>query len=133
MTSRGVPAGAISAYQDTASKRGMPCSAMVGVRQGGGALQAGDADARSLPLLMKRHTDDICANIMLTWPPSKSLSAGPVPLYGTCSSCTPPFERQQLAGQVGLAAGARRGEADRSGFCRASASSSLRLAAGSAR
>ena len=40
--------------------------------------------ARSVPALMYWTADGIVQNTMFTCPPSRSLSAGAVPRYGTC-------------------------------------------------
>ncbi|MCY1308391.1 hypothetical protein D9M69_517950 [compost metagenome] len=45
--------------------------------------------ARTLPLLMKGMAVSTSVKVMLTWPPSRSFSAGPVPLYGMCWKSVP--------------------------------------------
>ena len=68
--------------------------------------------ARSLPAWMCGSADGIGANIIVTCPPSRSLTAGAMPLYGTCISVDAGLELEQLAGEVRLAAGAGRREAE---------------------
>ena len=80
MIASGVPAGAIRAYHDTASKPGMPASAMVG-RPGMASLRFALAmpSARSSPLSISGLAVESCANIMVTSPRSTSVSAGATP------------------------------------------------------
>ena len=81
MIASGVPAGAISAYQETASKPGMSRpSAIVGT-SGSAALRAALAmpSARSSPLSISGFAVESCENIMVTSPRSTSVSAGVTP------------------------------------------------------
>src|SRR5439155_4546680 len=47
------------------------------------------ASARSFPALMNASDEGRLSNINWTWPPMRSVSAGALPLYGTCVICTP--------------------------------------------
>ena len=47
------------------------------------------ASARSLPALMYSIEEDMGANMTCTCPPSRSVSAGAAPRYGTCTMSTP--------------------------------------------
>jgi hypothetical protein len=76
-----VPAGTIRAYHDTASKPGKPCSAIVGSSGiTGERLRLAMPIARSLPERTCGSAEESWLNIIDTWPPSRSFSAGPVPL-----------------------------------------------------
>ena len=76
-----VPAGASSAYHDTASKPGKPDSAIVGTSGKSGVRFAlATPRARSFPAWMCGSAADDCANMNAIWPPSRSRSAGAVPL-----------------------------------------------------
>jgi len=86
-TSRGVPAGASSAYQVPDSKPGTPVSAIVG-SCGVAALRRAlvTPSARRRPALTCGSTDSALANMKDTWPESRSVTASGVPLYGTCTT-----------------------------------------------
>src|SRR6185437_12819383 len=88
--SRGVPAGASTPNHDDASNPGRPDSASVG-RSGNAAARAPlvTASARSFPALMNGNDDGRLSNINCTCPPIRSVSAGALPLYGTCVISTP--------------------------------------------
>src|SRR5262245_46355970 len=47
------------------------------------------ASARSLPPLTYSINDDMVSNMTVTFHPSRSISAGPPPRYGTCTRLTP--------------------------------------------
>ena len=80
ITSAGVPAGTINAYHDTASNFGTPCSAIVGSSgKSGERFWLATPSARSLPLLTKGSAVCSGANIIETWPPTRSLTAGAMP------------------------------------------------------
>ena len=79
--SLGVPAGATKPAHEYASKPGTPASEMVGTpgsSSEGCALAT--ARARNLPALMCGMTDGASLNISWICPPSRSLTAGALPL-----------------------------------------------------
>jgi hypothetical protein len=81
ITSRGVPAGTISAYHDTASKPGKSAAdAMVGTpgNASRGAVLA-TPSARSVPALMCGRAEGTWAIISWMRPPNRSFIAGPTP------------------------------------------------------
>ena len=47
------------------------------------------AMARSRPVFTCGMVTGTAAKLTWIWPPSKSVSAGPDPLYGTCVICVP--------------------------------------------
>ena len=80
MIASGVPAGAISAYQETASKPGIPASAIVGTSESAGLRVAlAMPSARNSPLSISGFAVESCENIMVTSPRSTSVSAGVTP------------------------------------------------------
>ncbi|CFW13724.1 Uncharacterised protein [Bordetella pertussis] len=89
-TSGGVPAGAIRPNHDDTSKFSKPDSFMVG-RSGALAERSVvvTASARSLPACTCGHDDGMLSNMNCTWPPIRSVTAGALPLYGTCSTSIP--------------------------------------------
>src|SRR4029079_7266367 len=86
----GVPAGARTPNHDDASNPGSPDSASVGT-SGSAAERSAlvTASARNLPALMNESDDGRLSNINCTCPPIRSVSAGLLPLYGTCVISTP--------------------------------------------
>src|ERR1700682_6278780 len=86
----GVPAGASTPNQELASKPGSPLSLMVGMSGSTGArFNEVTAIARNLPPLICGSADGRLSNMICTWPPTRSVSAGELPLYGTCVMSTP--------------------------------------------
>ncbi|CFP65981.1 Uncharacterised protein [Bordetella pertussis] len=85
-----MPAGASTPNQARTLKPSSPCSATVG-RSGKAdeRCAAVTAIGRTLPLLMKGSAAGTSTNISCTWPDTRSVSAGTLPRYGTCSSSTP--------------------------------------------
>src|SRR5688572_9747515 len=89
-TSCGMPAGPMKAYHNESSNSDTPVSFTVG-RCG----SAGDravpvvASARRRPDLTCPTTEPLVANVRNTWPPIKSVIAGALPLYGTCTILVP--------------------------------------------
>ncbi|MCY1202392.1 hypothetical protein D9M72_138780 [compost metagenome] len=77
----GVPLGAHRPYQVLMSKPGKPDSAMVGT-SGNSATRCATvtATARSLPDLMNGVADGIESNMNWICPPTRSVSAGALPL-----------------------------------------------------
>ncbi len=71
----------------------MPASAMVG-RSGSNCERFAPvtASARSLPARMWGSDEGMLSNIMFTCPPSRSVTAGALPLYGMCSMSTPAID-----------------------------------------
>jgi len=86
----GVFAGANTPNHEVASSFGRPASAEVGTcgRDDTRDLPV-TASARSLPEAMCCMKGGGVPKVMSTWPPNRSCSAGPVPLYGTCVSLMP--------------------------------------------
>ena len=87
MISAGVPAGATMPYHSRASPKSLkPASVMVGTSGRLSSRFKPDTDsARSLPPRMCGLTEVGTVNMMPTWPPKRSITAGPAPLYGTCT------------------------------------------------
>src|SRR5690606_18311483 len=82
-TAGGVPGGATRLDEVVETKPGQ-ADDMTGTSGSAGlAVALPTASARSLPLRIRLMAELIAANIMLTWPPIRSASAGPLPLYGT--------------------------------------------------
>ena len=80
MTTRGVPAGAITPAQTTTSAVGQPASAMVGTSGSSGerALVV-TASGRNLPDATIGAAEAVLVNIAWTWPACRSASAGAAP------------------------------------------------------
>ena len=77
----GVPTGAQTPYQVVRSKSGTPASISVGTSGSTASLLVLEApSAFSLPLRMKLIDEGSESNISCTWPPTRSASAGPLPL-----------------------------------------------------
>src|SRR5262245_15944690 len=80
MIGAGVPAGATIPYCSTTSKPGRAASATVGTSgKAGERLALVTASARTLPSRTSPIADGSDDMYMATWPPSRSVSAGPVP------------------------------------------------------
>jgi hypothetical protein len=78
---RGVPLGAARANQPCTSKSLYPSSAKVGTSGSSEErLALVTAIARSLPALTCGSDDGMLSNIESTWPPSRSVTAGALPL-----------------------------------------------------
>src|SRR5450755_3314564 len=85
MIGRGVLAGASSPYQLLASKPGRPDSAMVGMLGiNAERLMVVTAMPLILPPLVCGTALAAVANTSCTCPPTRSIIAGPPPLYGIC-------------------------------------------------
>src|SRR4029453_17843883 len=83
-------AGASTPNHDEASKPGRPASATVGTSGSAGARVADvTASGRSFPALICGSDGGRLSNISCTWPPSRSCSAGALPLYGAGVIWTP--------------------------------------------
>ena len=81
MTSLGVFAGANTTYHALISKPGKPASIMVGTSGASGErLALVTARALSAPDLTCGSDVLMVSNIIDTWPPSRSFSAGALPL-----------------------------------------------------
>ena len=66
-----------------------PASATVGTSGSSGSrLAPVTASARSFPALMCGKAEGMLSNIIITWPPSRSVIAGALPLYGMCRMST---------------------------------------------
>src|SRR5690554_5694887 len=79
--SSGVPAGAHTPYQVLISKPGTPDSCTVGTSGSEATrLAVVTARGRSVPLAMNPVLEGSESNIMVTWPPITSVSAGALPL-----------------------------------------------------
>src|ERR1700687_3011591 len=84
--SRDVPAGASTPNHDGTSNPGKPDSAIVGTcGTAGDRVLFATASTRSLPAFADGMTAASPPNETATWPPSRSLIAAPLPLYGTCT------------------------------------------------
>jgi hypothetical protein len=71
------------------SKSGSPASIIVGTSGASGErLGLVTASARSAPDFTCGSEVVIVSNIIVTWPPRRSLSAGALPLYGTWTMST---------------------------------------------
>ncbi|KAG1433667.1 hypothetical protein G6F56_014549 [Rhizopus delemar] len=81
MTGAGVPAGATRPNHDSTSKPGSPDSASVGT-SGVDGRRWGEVTpmARSLPACTWGNDEGRLSNMESTWPPSRSATAGPLPL-----------------------------------------------------
>ena len=91
------------------SSSASPVSAMVG-KSGNSAERAAPVVPimRSVPAAMCGVTTSAGENSMSMRPPSRSVTAGPVPRYGTCSMSMPAIWREQRAGKMRGRAGAGR-------------------------
>ena len=79
----GVAAGASTPNQVPMSKPFRPASSSVGTSGSADErLAVVTASARSLPALMCGSTGVIVSKDIVTWPPSRSVASGPLPLYG---------------------------------------------------
>jgi hypothetical protein len=87
----GVAAGTTTPYHSiTLDSSGRPASCAVGTSGSAGLrLVSMTPSARSLPLFTCGTVEVGLENISITWPPSRSLIAGPAPLYGTCTRSVP--------------------------------------------
>ena len=63
--------------------------------------------ARRLPLLMWPADDGRLSKNTCTWPPIRSVSAGPAPLYGTWTMLQPVIDEQFAREMRGRAAAGR--------------------------
>ena len=72
---------------------------------------------RSVPAAICGVTTSAGENIRSMRPPSRSVTAGPVPRYGTCSMSTAGHLREQRAGEMRRRAGAGRAERQLAGIC----------------
>src|SRR6266404_2195842 len=90
MMGLGVAAGASTPYQTITSKPGRPDSATVG-RSGISEerLKLVTASGLNRPALIMGSTAGMFAIIMVAWPLTRSVTAGAVPLYGTCTILMP--------------------------------------------
>ena len=85
--SRGVPAGAITPKNPIISNPGRPDSAIVGtLATTGERFKPVWASIRSLPACTNPIDAVMFENIIGRWPAMTSMSAGPSPLNGTCTS-----------------------------------------------
>src|SRR4051812_23155706 len=85
MTSFGVPAGAAQPIHTPDSYPRPPASAMVGPSGSAGPVFAPVVElARGFPALICGSDEGMLSNIMFTWPARRSVTAGPLPLYGMC-------------------------------------------------
>ncbi|MNT61115.1 hypothetical protein D3C72_1987360 [compost metagenome] len=79
-----MPAGASTPKVELTSSKGMPLSAAEGTS---GSIEmrlgAATASARNWPALMNGCAAGTVSTIMLTCPATRSVMAGPLPLYGT--------------------------------------------------
>lgn len=81
MTGFGVPAGAARPNHDCTSKPGKPDSATVGTSGSSGERCAlVMAMARNRPACTCGRAEGVLSNIDCTWPPSRSVMAGALPL-----------------------------------------------------
>ena len=89
-TGAGVAAGATTPYQVPVSKPGRPDSAIVGT-SGRMATRLSDdtASGRILPAFTCGIRVTMLSNCAWNTPPSRSLVAGALPLYGTCTAEMP--------------------------------------------
>src|SRR4249920_4265381 len=88
-TSRGVPAGANRPIQFVTEYPGNAASAMVGSSGAAGERdELVTASALSLPACTCGNTVGMVANNREVWPAIKSVMAGTLPLYGTCTMST---------------------------------------------
>src|SRR6266852_7508519 len=86
ITARGVPAGASTPYQVSTSRSARPSSLSVGTSENAGERSALiTASMRSFPLWT--YGAAVCSDTIMacTCPPTRSASAPPDPLYGTCT------------------------------------------------
>ncbi|MNT36125.1 hypothetical protein D3C72_1721870 [compost metagenome] len=85
MIGRGVPAGAIRPFQAVTVNPFSPASSAVGTSGAiGTRLSLATASARSLPDCTCGHSGGMLSINTVMCPATRSATAGPVPLYGTC-------------------------------------------------
>ena len=85
-----MPAGVYSIVHVNTSNPGHPSSAIVGTSGSDGSRVAVvTASARSLPAFTCGEALTTLSIMIGTWPAITSISAGPLPLYGTCSMSMP--------------------------------------------
>jgi hypothetical protein len=129
--SGGVPARTTMPYHDVTSKPGKPLSATVGTSGNWGLrVEPAMASATSLPLFTCCRMVEMPANIICTLPPSKSFTAGAMPLYGTWTVLMPASKLRSSPAKCAPLPSPGEAKLSLSGFALAYAISSRKVFAG---